>query len=125
MPPQALGFRVSNRAVEVVDIGTEFSMVADDHGGADVLVLEGEVEAMPSGHEDSDAIVLQATNRDVFAQRESPQSENPARMMARFSSGVPLDRFSDQVAMFTGLSTNFKERPARPRSSASRRATSA
>ena len=60
VPPQALGFRVSNRAVEVVDIGTEFSMIADDRGGADVLVLKGEVEAMPGGDEDSDAIVLQA-----------------------------------------------------------------
>jgi len=34
VPPQALGFRVANSAVEVVDLGTAFSMVADADGGA-------------------------------------------------------------------------------------------
>ena len=47
VPSQAIGFRVANSAVEVVDLGTAFSMVADSEGGADVFVLQGEVEAMP------------------------------------------------------------------------------
>ncbi|HEV7404279.1 MAG TPA: hypothetical protein VGO11_15160, partial [Chthoniobacteraceae bacterium] len=32
VPKEAIGFRISNPAVEVVDLGTEFSMVADDSG---------------------------------------------------------------------------------------------
>ncbi|MEX2310318.1 MAG: LamG-like jellyroll fold domain-containing protein [Pirellulales bacterium] len=97
VPSQALGFRVSNRAVEVIDIGTEFSMFADDRGGADVLVLKGEVEAMPSGDEDSEAIVLQANESRRFARAGVTVSEDPAQMRARFSARVPLERQSDSV----------------------------
>ena len=97
VPSQALGFRVSNQAVEVIDIGTEFSMIADDRGGADVLVLKGEVEAMPSGDEDSDAIVLQEDESRRFARSGVTETDDPARMRARFSAPVPLDRLSDQV----------------------------
>ena len=43
VPPQAVGFRISNPAVDVVDVGTAFSMIAnDDEGTADVFVLQGE-----------------------------------------------------------------------------------
>jgi ferric-dicitrate binding protein FerR (iron transport regulator) len=32
VPPEAIGFRVTNAAVEVVDLGTEFSMTAEEGG---------------------------------------------------------------------------------------------
>jgi hypothetical protein len=44
VPAQATGFRVANAAVEVVDLGTEFSMIADENGGTEVFVLKGAVE---------------------------------------------------------------------------------
>jgi ferric-dicitrate binding protein FerR (iron transport regulator) len=97
VPPQALGFRVSNRAVEVVDMGTEFSMIADGQGSADVMVLEGEVEAMPSGDEDFDAIVLQQDESRRFARSGVSETTNPAEMRARFSANVSLDRMSDSL----------------------------
>ena len=66
MPPQAIGFRVLNRAVEVVDLGTEFSMVADGADAAEVFVLEGEVEAMPRGPE-SETLLLKTNESRRFA----------------------------------------------------------
>ena len=48
VPPQAIGFRISNPSVEIVDLGTEFTMSADASGAAEVLVLKGQVEAQPS-----------------------------------------------------------------------------
>ena len=61
--PQAVGFRVSNPAVEVVDMGTEFSMVADGRDGAEVFVLTGAVEAVPAGEEGRNPCCCGPTNR--------------------------------------------------------------
>ena len=47
VPPEAAGFRVTSAAVEVVDLGTEFSMTAEDGGVAEVFVLKGAVEVRP------------------------------------------------------------------------------
>jgi len=48
LPPEAMGFSISNPTVEVVDIGTEFTMFSDaSAAAAEVLVLKGEVEAAP------------------------------------------------------------------------------
>jgi hypothetical protein len=47
IPQEAIGFKVSNASVDVVDLGTEFSMTADDDGSAEVFVLNGQVEVEP------------------------------------------------------------------------------
>jgi ferric-dicitrate binding protein FerR (iron transport regulator) len=47
VPEEAIGFRVMNAAVEIVDLGTEFSVTANDDGAAEVLVLKGAVEVHP------------------------------------------------------------------------------
>jgi len=94
VPEQALGFRVSNRAVEVVDIGTEFSMVADDQGNADVLVLQGEVEAMPRNQEDSETILLQVNESRHFARSGVSESERSLDIKSRFDTERALDRSS-------------------------------
>ena len=49
VPPEAVGFRISNPDVEVTDLGTEFSMVASERGGTEVFVLKGSVEASAEG----------------------------------------------------------------------------
>lgn len=49
VPPEAIGFRVSNPDVEVTDLGTEFSMVTSEGGGTEVFVLKGSVEASAGG----------------------------------------------------------------------------
>lgn len=47
VPAEALGFRISHQAVEVVDLGTQFSLVAQPGGTAELYVLKGKVEATP------------------------------------------------------------------------------
>ena len=47
VPQEAVGFRVMNTAVDVVDLGTEFSITAGDDGAAEVFVLKGAVEVHP------------------------------------------------------------------------------
>ena len=91
VPPQAIGFRVLNRAVEVVDLGTSFSMVADGAGAAEVFVLEGEVEAMPRGPE-SETILLRTNESRRFARANITVLENSEQMIKRFSEPVPLER---------------------------------
>jgi ferric-dicitrate binding protein FerR (iron transport regulator) len=95
VPEQALGFRVSNRAVEVVDIGTEFSMVADESGDTDVLVLKGEVEALPRGQDDPETIVLQANEARHFARSGVSEPESALAIKSRFDKDLSLDRTSN------------------------------
>ncbi len=66
VPPEAIGFRISNAAVEVVDLGTEFTMIADGRGAAEVLVLKGEVEAAPRAGP-QEAILLRERESRRFA----------------------------------------------------------
>lgn len=47
VPQEAIGFRVVHPTVEVVDLGTEFSVTAADDGTAEVFVLKGSVEVQP------------------------------------------------------------------------------
>ena len=68
LPPEAMGFSISNPTVEVVDLGTEFTMFADASGATtSVLVLKGEVEAAPKTQPDQQPIVLRAKEARVFA----------------------------------------------------------
>lgn len=91
VPPQAIGFRVLNRAVEVVDLGTSFSMVADGAGAAEVFVLQGEVEAMPRGPE-SETILLKTNESRRFARAQVTSLNNSEQMIERFNEPVPLER---------------------------------
>ena len=91
VPPQAIGFRVLNRAVEVVDLGTSFSMVADGAGAADVFVLQGEVEAMPRGAE-SETILLKTNESRRFSRAKVTGVNNSDQMIERFKKLAPLDR---------------------------------
>lgn len=48
VPQEAVGFRVTHATVEVVDLGTEFSVTASEDGtAAEVFVLKGAVEVQP------------------------------------------------------------------------------
>ena len=97
VPTQAIGFRVSNSAVDIVDLGTEFSMIADGQGAADVIVLKGEVQALPRGHEDPEPVVLHANESRRFAGSGVEHTRDEEELLARFSEPVSLDRMSDSV----------------------------
>jgi hypothetical protein len=92
VPPQALGFRISNPSVEVVDLGTEFTISTDDSGAAEVLVLKGQVEAQASTP-DRQPIVLREKESRRFASSGISALENSEQRFAQFAQPISLDRF--------------------------------
>jgi hypothetical protein len=92
VPPEAIGFRISNPAVEVVDLGTEFTMTADAKGGAEVLVLKGEVEAEPGADADGQTIVLREKEARRFASTGISQVDDSEQKFAQWAKPMPLDR---------------------------------
>ena len=69
VPPEAIGFRVTNAAVEVVDLGTEFSMTAEEGGAAEVFVLKGSVEVQPRNTADANGEPPRSVLREKQARR--------------------------------------------------------
>lgn len=64
VPPEAAGFTVGCSVVEVLDLGTEFSLHVDKSGIADLLVLRGKVEVVPNnGQQLGDIILTQNETR--------------------------------------------------------------
>ena len=93
VPPQAIGFRVTNPFVEVIDLGTEFTIIADADRGAEVLVNKGEVEAAPRSGGDTETILLREKEARRFAATGISDVDDPARKFARFEAPLALDRF--------------------------------
>jgi ferric-dicitrate binding protein FerR (iron transport regulator) len=96
VPPEAIGFRVSNAAVEVIDLGTEFTMIADGKGAAEVLVLKGEVEAAPRASLD-ETILLRENEARRFARSGISNVVDSERKFALFAQPLALDRFSPPI----------------------------
>jgi hypothetical protein len=94
VPPQAIGFRVSNASVEVTDLGTEFTMITDASGATDVLVLKGEVEAAPHSPADTDTILLKEKESRRFDTTGVSAVSDSAEKFARFAELLPLERFN-------------------------------
>lgn len=93
VPPQAIGFRVSNASVEVTDLGTEFSMMADAHSGAtEVLVLKGAVEAAPHGQGDPQTILLREKESRRFERSGVTLVRDSEEKFAQLASAPELDR---------------------------------
>jgi hypothetical protein len=94
VPPQAIGFRVSNSSVEVTDLGTEFTMIADESGATDVLVLKGEVEAAPHASADSDTILIKEREARRFDDEGVSEVSDSTEKFARFDQPHSLERFT-------------------------------
>jgi len=96
VPPQAIGFRISNPSVEVVDLGTEFTMSAEATGEAEVLVLKGQVEAQPtqSATSDRQPIVLREKESRRFAISGISNVKGSQEKFARMAQPISLDHFS-------------------------------
>jgi ferric-dicitrate binding protein FerR (iron transport regulator) len=97
VPPEAIGFRISNSTVEVMDLGTEFTMTADASGTTEVLVLKGEVEAAPRAGDDQETILLKAKEARRFADSGVSDVADSAEKFAQFTRPVSLDHFSPTV----------------------------
>lgn len=94
VPPQAIGFRVSNPAVEVVDLGTEFTMLADPGGAAEVLVLKGAVEAEPRGGTSQDSVMLYENESLRFTADGTTEISDSERKFEHFHQSLSLNDFA-------------------------------
>lgn len=87
VPPEATGFRISNPTVEVVDLGTEFAVVADEDGAAEVLVLKGSVEAAAGGQ----PLILREKEGRRFARTGSSDVRDSGHKIERLAQRLSLE----------------------------------
>lgn len=75
VPTEAIGFRVSNPDVDVVDLGTEFSVVAQPGSATEVYVHKGKVQATARSGENHEqpALVLTADQSRQFGRNGSEE----------------------------------------------------
>ena len=99
VPPEAMGFRIASPGVDVLDLGTEFSLVAAPGGTTDVYVLKGQVEATPrdAGGREQPAILLQEEQAHRFGRGRGTEIPDVKRNLARFSRSARLERFARPV----------------------------
>lgn len=95
VPSEAVGFRVASAAVDVVDLGTEFSMVADQTGATEVFVLRGAVEARPhsaSSPAARSSLVLREKQARRFARNGISEVRNSDLKFQKLSRKIALAR---------------------------------
>jgi hypothetical protein len=92
VPAESVGFRVSHPSVEVVDLGTEFTMSVDESGSAEVLVLKGDVEAHPRGGAHAAVLLLRERESRRFARAGVSEIPDHDRKIARWARRISLDR---------------------------------
>ena len=97
VPQQAVGFRVHHKSVEVVDLGTEFSMVANAGDDAEVRVLKGSVEVSPASEEENGPLVLKENETRRFGKNRKSARGDLDKRHARLVSATNLDRWSPRV----------------------------
>jgi ferric-dicitrate binding protein FerR (iron transport regulator) len=99
VPAEAVGFRVSNSSVNVVDLGTEFSMDADEGGATEVFVLKGQVEttARDAAGNDERPVVLREKQARRFARAGGSEVRDREAKVEKFMRKVAFDRTSRPV----------------------------
>jgi Concanavalin A-like lectin/glucanases superfamily len=95
LPPEAMGFSIANPTVEVVDLGTEFTMFTDTSSAVtDVMVLKGEVEAAPrSQRADVQPIVLREKESRRFAASGVSTVHHADKSFDELTNIVMTDRY--------------------------------
>lgn len=95
VPHEAIGFRIANPSVEVVDLGTEFSMVADETGATEVFVLKGSVEAAARDAAGNNLapVVLHEKQARRFSVAGSSEVRDRDAKLAKLSRKRALERF--------------------------------
>ena len=99
VPSEAVGFRVTNPSVNVVDLGTEFSMVADEAGTTEVFVLKGSVETTAldaAGHE-ARPVVLREKQARRFARAGGDEVRDRESKFEKLMRKIALERFTRPV----------------------------
>lgn len=99
VPAEAVGFRVSNPSVNVVDLGTEFSMVADEGGATEVFVLKGAVEttARDAAGNEERPVVLRERQARRFARAGGQEVRDREAKLEKLMRKVAFERMSRPV----------------------------
>jgi hypothetical protein len=94
VPAQAVGFRIANAAVEVVDLGTEFSMITDENGGTEVFVLKGAVEttSQDGSQPNRKRVVLREKQARRFARSGVSDVANREEKLMRLARRLTFER---------------------------------
>ncbi len=66
VPHEAVGFRILQQSVDVVDLGTEFTLTASRDGRAEVRVIKGSVQTAPRGGPENQKMVLHENQTGSF-----------------------------------------------------------
>ena len=93
VPAQAVGFRLHHNSVEVVDLGTEFSMIADSSGDAEVRVLKGAVEVSPLVDEDPAPVVLHESETRRFGKHRHNHTQSFEARHRALAQKTALERW--------------------------------
>ena len=94
VPAEAIGFRITNPAVAVVDPGTEFSMVADAGGARELFIIKGavEVQSREEAEREQPGLVLHENQARRFAGSGASEVRDRDQKLARLSRKTSLDR---------------------------------
>jgi ferric-dicitrate binding protein FerR (iron transport regulator) len=92
VPSESVGFTVEHSSVEIVDLGTEFTMAVNESGEAEVFVLKGEVEAHPRAAAHPAALLLHEKDSRRFAHSGVFEVADHDRKLARWARRISLDR---------------------------------
>jgi ferric-dicitrate binding protein FerR (iron transport regulator) len=100
VPSEAVGFRVTNPSVNVVDLGTEFSMVADETGSTEVFVLKGSVEttALDATGHPARPVVLREKQARRFARAGGDEVRDRELKFEKLMRKIALERFTRPVS---------------------------
>ncbi len=99
VPQEAIGFRVTHATVEVVDLGTEFSVTAAEDGAAEVFVLKGAVEVQPriaAGPQPKS--ILREKQARRFAKLGPSEVRNREEKFERLLQKVMIERIRNPIA---------------------------
>jgi len=99
VPPEALGFAVKCDVVEVLDLGTEFSLRVDKPGVADLMVLKGQVEAIPDTPTDREEIILTQNEVRRFTRWGVYVTPDVEQKFAKVVEPIPFERASKPLEL--------------------------
>ena len=96
VPAEAIGFRIANPAIEAIDAGTEFSVVADAGGGREVFVTKGaiEVQSREEAEREQPGLVLHENQARRFSTSGPGEVRDREQKIARLAWKAQLDRLT-------------------------------
>lgn len=103
VPPPAQGFLVRTESVDVVDLGTAFSMQVDVNDDARIHVIEGEVDLVSPSDAGSSGLVTATTRR--LSKGESVEVESPGN----YRDIEVSDRLTNSKSRTQSIANSFDE----------------